>query len=178
MSYSNHCSCICYDPHILDGHCFRRVCKREQSRSSNSSSHTPCCWNVGKISDFQPQMYCLYPLLITTIYCSLKHDLLNLFSWFIPDIDEFCIGRLCNRCSSSLPCGILDSCALWKNGLAKVVRKQEPKQGLTVIWLQSRASSKIILERLLASFYLLTCFFSFFFSCNSHSSLSPNCFKT
>ncbi|CAL9235106.1 unnamed protein product, partial [Arabidopsis halleri] len=37
----NHCFCICYDPHLLDGHCFRRVCKREQSRSSNSSSHTP-----------------------------------------------------------------------------------------------------------------------------------------
>ncbi|CAG7909231.1 unnamed protein product [Brassica rapa] len=25
--YSNHCSCICHDPHILDGHCFEGYAK-------------------------------------------------------------------------------------------------------------------------------------------------------
>lgn len=96
------------------------------------------------------------------------------FSWFLLDIGEFCIGRLCDRHSSSLPCGIFDSCALWKNGLAKVVGKPEPKQRLTVIWPRSQVSSKITLEQSLASFYLLT----WFLACKSHSSLSPNCFET
>ncbi|KAH0905717.1 hypothetical protein HID58_037544, partial [Brassica napus] len=55
-------------------------------------------------------------------------------------IGEFCIGRLCDRCSSSLPCGIIDSSALWKDGLEKADRKPEPKwPDLTVIWPQAQS---------------------------------------
>lgn len=56
-----------------------------------------------------------------------------LFSLWLPDIGEFCIGRLCNRRSSSLPCGISDSFALWENGLAKIDRKPEPELSLNLV---------------------------------------------
>ena len=77
-------------------------------------------------------------MLMHFCFSSSKRNLL--LSWCLPDIGEFCIGRLCDRCSSSLPCGIIDSSALWKDGLEKADRKPEPKwPDLTVIWPQAQS---------------------------------------